>query len=91
MAGFADQSYWPEQDLTGPDMPVYANQQQTDYSAPEQSGTSSCQIAATTIRTFKPEAGYEVEAELGCRVGEDCQVANDRIFGLMDRYADSGF
>lgn len=88
MNGFVDQHYWPpmsEQDLTGNGMGPYQAQDDS-YAMPEQSGTSSCQIAATTLRTFKPEAGCEVEAELGCRAGEECQVANDKIFGLMDRY-----
>lgn len=52
--------------------------------------TSSCQVAADTIRTFKPEAGYELEQELGCRgLGQDCQVLNTHIFRVMDRYTDS--
>lgn len=51
------------------------------------SGQSSCQIAADTIRTFSPTAGYELEQELGCRApGEDCNVPNSRIFNVIDRY-----
>ena len=51
------------------------------------SGQSSCQIAANTIRTFSPTAGYELEQELGCRTpGEDCNVPNSRIFNVIDRY-----
>jgi hypothetical protein len=56
--------------------------QYNDYS-----GQSSCQIAADTIRTFSPTAGYELEQELGCRApGEDCTVPNSRIFTVIDRY-----
>jgi hypothetical protein len=56
--------------------------QYNDYS-----GQSSCQIAADTIRTFSPTAGYELEQELGCRApGEDCNVPNSRIFNVIDRY-----
>jgi hypothetical protein len=48
---------------------------------------SSCQIAAESIRTFSPTAGYELEQELGCRApGEDCNVSNQRIFNVIDRY-----
>ena len=51
------------------------------------SGQSSCQIAADTIRTFSPTAGYELEQELGCRApGEECNVPNSRIFNVIDRY-----
>lgn len=50
-------------------------------------GLSSCQIAADTIRTFSPSAGYELEQQLGCRApGEDCSVSNMRIFNVIDRY-----
>lgn len=50
-------------------------------------GHSSCQIAADTIRTFSPSAGYELEQELGCRApGEECNVPNTRIFNVIDRY-----
>jgi hypothetical protein len=48
---------------------------------------SSCQIAAESIRTFSPTVGYELEQELGCRApGEDCNVSNQRIFSVIDRY-----
>ena len=61
---------------------VHADTQYNDYS-----GQSSCQIAANTIRTFSPTAGYELEQELGCRApGEDCNVPNSRIFNVIDRY-----
>jgi len=50
-------------------------------------GRSSCQVAANTIRTFTPNAGHELEQELGCRApGEDCSVSNLKIFNVIDRY-----
>lgn len=51
-------------------------------------GHSSCQIAADSIRTFSPSVGYELEQELGCggAPGEDCNVPNQRIFNVIDRY-----
>lgn len=61
---------------------AHADAPYNDYS-----GQSSCQIAADTIRTFSPTAGYELEQELGCRApGEDCNVPNSRIFNVIDRY-----
>jgi hypothetical protein len=67
--------------VAGPIAP-HAEAQYNDYS-----GQSSCQIAANTIRTFSPTAGYELEQELGCRApGEDCNVPNSRIFTVIDRY-----
>lgn len=52
-----------------------------------QDGRSSCQVAADTIRTFSPNAGRELEQELGCRAaGEDCSVSNRKIFNVIDRY-----
>jgi hypothetical protein len=52
-----------------------------------QDGRSSCQVAANTIRTFSPNAGRELEQELGCRApGEDCSVSNLKIFNVIDRY-----
>ena len=51
------------------------------------SGQSSCQVAAESIRTFSPTAGYELEQELGCGApGEECNVSNARIFNVIDRY-----
>jgi hypothetical protein len=54
---------------------------------PYHDGRSSCQVAADTIRTFTPNAGHELERELGCRApGEDCSVSNLKIFNVIDRY-----
>lgn len=48
---------------------------------------SSCRIAANTIRTFSPNAGYELEQELGCSApGEECAVPSLRMFNVLDRY-----
>jgi hypothetical protein len=52
-----------------------------------QDGRSSCQVAADTIRTFSPNAGRELEQELGCRApGDECSVSNLKIFNVIDRY-----
>ncbi|KAK1062654.1 hypothetical protein LTR74_010110 [Friedmanniomyces endolithicus] len=49
--------------------------------------TSSCYVAAEAIRTIKPDAGYDLEVELGCSDGRECNVPNNQIFSIMDRYA----
>lgn len=55
--------------------------------SPRNDGYSSCQIAADSIRTFSPEAGYELEKQLGCRVpGQDCAVPNMKLFNVIDSY-----
>lgn len=54
---------------------------------PQYGGLSSCQVAADTIRTFSPNAGYELEQELGCHApGEECSVPNLKVFNVIDRY-----
>lgn len=49
--------------------------------------SSSCYVAADAIRSIKPDMGYELEAELGCSSGQDCNVPNTQIFSIMDRYS----
>lgn len=90
MNAFTEQQYWPtmpEQDPNTTGIPAYQDQHQ-NYALPQPSDTCSCQVAAETIRTIKPEAGHEVETELGCWVGEECQVSNEKVFGIMTRYSD---
>lgn len=60
------------------------------FQLPQQGDSSSCYAAAGAIRTFKPDLGYELETELGCGDGRDCNVPNSRIFSIMDRYSDGG-
>jgi len=61
--------------------------QNVPRSSSHQDGRSSCQVAADTIRSFTPNAGHELERELGCRApGEDCTVSNLKIFNVIDRY-----
>ncbi|KAK4574882.1 hypothetical protein LTR86_001724 [Recurvomyces mirabilis] len=48
--------------------------------------SSSCFVAADAIRTIKPDLGFELEHELGCGVGQECDVPNAQIYGIMDRY-----
>ncbi|KAK0938667.1 hypothetical protein LTR29_009766 [Friedmanniomyces endolithicus] len=60
------------------------------YAPPHTTGptdTSSCYVAAEAIRTIKPDAGYDLEVELGCGDGRECNVPNNQIFSIMDRYA----
>lgn len=53
-----------------------------------QDNTSSCFVAAETIRAMNAGAGPEVESALGCRNGAgDCRVNNNVVFDIMDRYA----
>jgi len=90
MNAFTDQHYWPDMaqhDADVRDMPSYHDQQE-NFALPEPSGTYSCQAAADTIRMIKPEIGPELETELGCWVGEECQVPNEKVFGIMGRYTD---
>ena len=49
--------------------------------------SSSCYVAADASRSIKPDMGYELEAELGCSSGQDCNVPNTQIFSIMDRYS----
>ncbi|KAF2723791.1 hypothetical protein K431DRAFT_282485 [Polychaeton citri CBS 116435] len=66
----------------------YSNQNFPELTNHNLSGadSSSCHAAASAIRTMEPDAGLEVEQELGCRPGEDCNVPNAEIFKIMDRY-----
>ncbi|KAK5121483.1 hypothetical protein LTR85_005316 [Meristemomyces frigidus] len=57
-------------------------------SQPEVGNSSSCYVAAGAIRAIKPDIGYELETELGCGDGRECDVPNSQIFSIMDRYAD---
>ncbi|KAK3112224.1 hypothetical protein LTR53_011740 [Teratosphaeriaceae sp. CCFEE 6253] len=56
------------------------------WSLPVSNDSSSCYVAAEVIRNMKPDAGYELEDELGCGDGKECHVPNARIFSIMDRY-----
>lgn len=52
--------------------------------------SSSCKSAAETLRVFKPDAGFELEAEMGCKrcaePGEGCTVESQEVFRLVDKY-----
>jgi len=68
----------------------WQNQFQTPTQVPDVSQTTSCYVAADAIRSIKPELGYELEHELGCGNGMECNVANTTIFNLMDRHMNPG-
>jgi len=61
--------------------------QQQQLPQPSMGDSSSCYAAAGAIRTIKPDIGYELEYELGCGDGADCNVPNTKIFSMMDRYS----
>ena len=50
--------------------------------------SSSCYVAADAIRGINPDLGHELEEELGCGEGTDCNILNAQIFNIMDRYTD---
>ncbi|GAB7366906.1 hypothetical protein MBLNU230_g1459t1 [Neophaeotheca triangularis] len=86
---------WPET-YSHPNLPQTApNPLEPDYkpqpSPPDitETGTSSCYAAASAIRTYKADLGFELEEELGCGDGRDCHVPNSRVFSLMDRYSEA--
>nr|POF16278.1 hypothetical protein CFP56_23796 [Quercus suber] len=58
------------------------------YQAPTATDSTSCYVAADVLRGMKPEAGFEIEEQLGCADGGECNVPNAHIFGLMDQYSD---
>lgn len=51
------------------------------------SSSSSCVDAANIIRTMRTNTGPELEAEFGCRPGQQCYVSNAVVFDVLDRYA----
>lgn len=59
----------------------------TNAAQTTQTGASSCYAAASAIRTLKSDVGPELEEELGCGDGRECDVDNARIFEMMDRYS----
>jgi hypothetical protein len=42
------------------------------------------------ITTMAGGALSDVRADLGCMPGMDCEVDNDLVFNMMDRYTGSG-
>jgi hypothetical protein len=49
-------------------------------------GNTSCVEAASIIRSMSTNAGPELEADLGCQHGSDCNVQNIVVFDLMEKY-----
>ncbi|KAK5165226.1 uncharacterized protein LTR77_009324 [Saxophila tyrrhenica] len=54
-------------------------------------GTTSCRIAATSIRNMRPLLRCDIETELGCHnTSDDCTVPNSHVFQVMERCAMDG-
>jgi hypothetical protein len=61
-------------------------QQQGQYHAQNEQPTgSSCYAVANMIRGVNPQLGAELEVELGCADGSECNVSNMRAFEVLDR------
>lgn len=58
------------------------------YPGATTSEATSCYVAADVLRTLKPDAGLELEHQLGCGGDVECHVSNSHIFDLMDRYSE---
>lgn len=48
--------------------------------------TSSCMFAADMIGTMAGRMEEDVRAELGCSTSGDCDVSDEIVFGVMERY-----
>lgn len=53
------------------------------------SSSTSCYAVASVIRSVRPHMGAELEAQLGCSDGRDCNIPNARAFDLLDRLSES--
>lgn len=49
---------------------------------------SSCRAVADAIRYIRPGIGGELETEMGCEDGADCDISTSHAFDLMDRFSD---
>jgi hypothetical protein len=69
--------------------PTSADQQQLPPTQPqyqqEPANGTSCYAVASMIRSMNPHIGAELEAELGCADGGECDVSNLRAFEVLDR------
>ena len=52
---------------------------------------NNCTIAADMITTMAGGDSNSVKADLGCQPGIDCEVDNQLIFSVMDRYTGKNF
>ncbi|SMR58692.1 unnamed protein product [Zymoseptoria tritici ST99CH_1E4] len=58
---------------------------QDQYQQDQQQNGSSCYAVANMIRSINPHIGGELEAELGCADGRECNVSDLRAFEVLDR------
>ena len=54
------------------------------------SNVTSCVFATDMITTMAGGVASDVRADLGCMPDMDCEVDNELVFNMMDRYAGSG-
>jgi len=63
----------------------------TSTSSSSVAGTNSCDFATNMITTMAGSDPQDVRADLGCLTnGMDCQVDNQLVFNVMDRYTGQG-
>ncbi|KAF7196562.1 hypothetical protein HII31_01932, partial [Pseudocercospora fuligena] len=58
-----------------------------DLPPPRHNDASSCRDVADAIRYIRPGVGGELESEMGCADGNDCEIPTTRAFDLMDRFS----
>ncbi|KAK5132400.1 hypothetical protein LTR08_009083 [Meristemomyces frigidus] len=99
-ASFANSQALPYGDATASHIPLQTLDFAMQYDEPfiwdthypttqsDIGNSSSCYAATSAIRSIKPDIGYELETELGCGDGRECDVPNTQIFTIMDRYAE---
>jgi hypothetical protein len=52
--------------------------------------TQPCRTAVGILRSIDPRAGDEVERQLGCGVGQECQVPTQHVFEILSRISGLG-
>jgi hypothetical protein len=63
----------------------------TSASSGSVAGTNSCDFATNMITTMAGGDPQDVRADLGCLTnGMDCEVDNQVVFNVMDRYTGQG-
>jgi hypothetical protein len=75
------------------DIPQHAMQPQNPYIPVTNDLMNSCSFATDMITTMVGGNPEDVRADLGCAPGTECQVDNQLLFNVMDRYSghDVGF
>ncbi|KAL2070752.1 hypothetical protein VTL71DRAFT_13778 [Oculimacula yallundae] len=83
----------PNQSYTGLPKDRYSNIQQASMYVPTTTSpnVNNCNYAADMITTMTGISDHSaVRAELGCGPGMDCEVDNQLVFNVMDRYSGVG-